>query len=153
MDVSDQASESRWALEDLISVLWIAFFCLHIGIVGWYRFRRIDGEFLIAPPQLPIACFHVLNAFLAPLISIIVFYVLNNQISGVKASSKINWVTLVLTLISNIFFTAYVLMPIFTPVTETVDLLGLYAEATMMVGLVNVAVLGPLTAIVYSGEP
>lgn len=153
MDASDQADKSLWALEDVISALWIAFFCLHIGIVGWYRFSRIDGEFLIAPPQLPIACFHVLNAFLAPLISIIVFYVLNNQIRGVKFSNKINWFTLSLTLISNIFFTAYVLMPIFTPAQETSDLLGLYAEATMMVGIVNVAVLGPLTAIVYSSEP
>ncbi len=151
MDANKKTIGSRWHLEDLISVLWIGFFCLHLGIVGLYRFQQVDGQFLITPPQLPIACFHVLNAFLAPLISIIVFYVLNNQISGIKASSKINWVTLALTLISNIFFTVYILMPHFTSV-GTEDLLGLYAEATMMIGLVNVAVLGPLTAIVYSAE-
>jgi len=143
---------NRLDLEDWISGLWIFFFCAHIGLVSMFRFQQVDGRFLITSPQLPIACFHVLTAFLAPLISIIVFYVLNNRIQGVKASRKIGWVTLVLTLLSNAFFTAYILTPYFTFVTQSDDLLGIYAEATMLVGLVNVAVLGPLTAIVYSAE-
>lgn len=152
MDAGNNQKDFKWSLEDLISMLWISFFCLHIGIVGIYRFLPISGDFLITSPQLPIAFFHILNAFLAPLISIIVFYVLNNAIKGVKASPKINWVTLALTLVSNTYFSLYVLTPVLTPTAANDGLLALYAEAAMMVGLVNVAVLGPLTAIVYSAE-
>ncbi|MBY5399454.1 hypothetical protein HFN01_32125 [Rhizobium leguminosarum] len=74
------------------------------------------------------------------------------RIQGVQASSKISWGTLVLTVLSNFYFTSYILTPFFLALPDGVDLLSIYAEATMMVGLANVAVLGPLTALVYSAD-
>ncbi|MBZ9994034.1 hypothetical protein [Mesorhizobium sp. BH1-1-4] len=139
-------------LEDYISGFWILFFCLHIGIVVLYRFNTVDGKYILLPYQLPIACFHVLNCFLSPLISIVVFYVLNTKIEGLHSSRKIVWFTFFLTLLSNLLFTYYVLSPYFYPVLEGDTLIQRYSEATTLVGMANVAVLGPLSAIVYSGN-
>jgi hypothetical protein len=152
MDANETPHVKKWLIEDSISALWVMFFFGHIGLVSMFRFTMVDGKFLITAEQLPIACFQLLNAFLAPLLSIMIFYVLNKRIQGIKTSSKISWGTLVLTILSNIYFTAYILTPLFLTVPDGIDLLAIYSEATMMVGLVNVAVLGPLTAIVYSAD-
>lgn len=138
--------------EDMISGTWFFFFCVHIGIVVWYRFNLVGERYLLAPYELTSACFHVLNTFLAPMISIVVFYVLETKIEGIKKSSKIALVTFLLTCASNLLFTWYILSPLFTPVTEGDTLVQRYGEASMLVGMANVAILGPLTAIVFSGD-
>lgn len=152
MDVPKPLSNRPFPWEDAISTTWLLFFCGHIAIVCVYRFTLIDGRYLLAPYELTSACFHVLNTFLAPLFSIVVFYVLENKIEGIKTSRKIAIITLALTLASNLLFTWYILSPLFTPVQEGDTLVQRYGEATMLVGMANVAILGPLSAIVFSGD-
>ncbi|KQQ35546.1 hypothetical protein ASG19_17825 [Rhizobium sp. Leaf306] len=152
MDARRPYSWRLTSWEDAISSTWFFFFCAHIGIVVLYRFVTVGGRYLLAPYELTSACFHVLNTFLAPLISIVVFYVLETRIEGVKRSTKIAIVTFVLTLVSNLLFTLYVLSPFFAPVLEGDTLVQRYGEATMLVGMANVAILGPLSAIVFSGD-
>lgn len=142
----------RVSLEDAISTTWFSFFCLHIMLVVMYRFKLIDGHYLLMPFELTSACFHILNTFLSPLISIVVFYVLETKIEGVKRSKKIALVTLCLTLASNMLFTWYIISPFFVPVMSGDSLVQRYGEASMIVGMANVAILGPLSAIVFSGE-
>jgi len=152
MDAPSAVKFRSISWEDAISSTWFIFFCGHIAIVVWYRFTLVGGHYLLAPYELTSACFHVLNTFLAPLISIVVFYVLETKIKGVKASWKISFITFVLTIASNVLFTVYILSPLFAPIAGGDNLVQRYSEATMLVGMANVAVLGPLSAIVFSGD-
>jgi hypothetical protein len=131
-------------------VIWLAAYVINIIIIFLFRVHAFGGDVYILPGQIPICLFYTTVVYLGPIISMIFFYTSGRHVPD-QGLGKLSFVTLAsISLVTNLGYTAYIILPVFQGLPQGNDIIDFYEEASTFAGYIIMILVSPFLSVVYS---